>query len=115
MVIEIGRKIRVPEDEETGVETYSSLWGIKRAVIAWLSALFLTAICAVFAAALINFVIPVMVILVLLLVPAVVIALNFSRLPCKGRSGFFEPYSALWTLLIYISLGVAPLGLRHFL
>lgn len=27
MVIEIGRKIRAPNDEEFGVETYSSLWG----------------------------------------------------------------------------------------
>jgi 4-hydroxybenzoate polyprenyltransferase len=26
-VLEIGRKIRAPQDEEAGVETYSFLWG----------------------------------------------------------------------------------------
>lgn len=34
LVIEIGRKIRAPEDEESGVDTYSALWGHKTACIA---------------------------------------------------------------------------------
>ena len=32
IVIEIGRKTRVPEDEEPGVDTYSALWGSRGAV-----------------------------------------------------------------------------------
>ena len=35
-IIEIGRKIRVPEDEEPGVETYSALWGRFRAAAVWI-------------------------------------------------------------------------------
>src|SRR5262249_27120361 len=31
MVIEIGRKIRGPQDEEVGVNTYSALWGMRTA------------------------------------------------------------------------------------
>ena len=41
-VIEIGRKIRSPEDEEHGVETYSALWGPRRAATIWLAVLAVT-------------------------------------------------------------------------
>ncbi|MEM6328466.1 MAG: UbiA family prenyltransferase, partial [Bacteroidota bacterium] len=34
-VIEIGRKVRAPEDEREGVETYSAAWGPRRAGVAW--------------------------------------------------------------------------------
>ena len=50
VVIELGRKIRAPQDEEEGVETYSVLWGPRRAALAWLGALLLTALCALLAA-----------------------------------------------------------------
>ena len=36
IVIELGRKIRSPGEEEAGVETYSVLWGPRIAVLAWL-------------------------------------------------------------------------------
>jgi 4-hydroxybenzoate polyprenyltransferase len=38
-VIEVGRKIRAPADEEPGVDTYSSVWGCSKAVLIWLSAM----------------------------------------------------------------------------
>ncbi len=47
---EIGRKIRAPSDEEKGVETYSSLWGIPVAVVLWLAAIAATAYAAGMAA-----------------------------------------------------------------
>ena len=43
MVVEIGRKIRSPQDEESGVETYSFLWGRLNAILAWLGMLACTA------------------------------------------------------------------------
>ena len=39
MVIEIGRKIRPADEEETGVTTYSALWGARRATWLWLALL----------------------------------------------------------------------------
>lgn len=39
LVLEIGRKIRVPASERPGVDTYTSAWGIPRATAAWLAAL----------------------------------------------------------------------------
>ena len=54
-VIEIGRKIRVPEDEEEGVETYSALWGRFRAASVWLAVLTLTLSLALWCAGLQGF------------------------------------------------------------
>jgi len=39
-VMELGRKIRVPENEQEGVETYSKLWGPYRASLVWLAAVY---------------------------------------------------------------------------
>ncbi len=36
VVLEIGRKIRAPDDEREGVETWSGLWGAERAIRIWL-------------------------------------------------------------------------------
>ena len=43
LVLEIGRKIRAPADERPGVDTYTSAWGVRRAILAWLAALGLSA------------------------------------------------------------------------
>lgn len=34
-LMELGRKIRLPREEEAGVQTYSALWGWRRALAAW--------------------------------------------------------------------------------
>lgn len=35
IVLEVGRKIRAPADEQTGVDTYSGAWGVPAASIVW--------------------------------------------------------------------------------
>jgi 4-hydroxybenzoate polyprenyltransferase len=50
LVIELGRKIRLPAGEEPGVETYSARWGLAGAVRLWLGAVVLTATLALWAA-----------------------------------------------------------------
>ncbi len=42
LLLEVGRKIRLPEEEEEGVETYSALWQRQRAILVW-SGILLTA------------------------------------------------------------------------
>ena len=49
-VIEIGRKIRVPEAEREGVDTYTSAWGIRAAPAIWLMVLLAAAFTAWLAA-----------------------------------------------------------------
>src|SRR5262249_2400864 len=85
IVIEIGRKIRAPADEELGVNTYSAIWGPVTAVLAWLGAMLTTAICATLAAAVIDFVIPVASVLAALLLIAVLVAWRFLAAPTLQR------------------------------
>jgi hypothetical protein len=111
-VIEIGRKIRAPQDEETGVETYSFLWGRPKAVGAWLLALTLTGSAAVVAAWQIRFVVPVLVVMGLLLAAAIGLGLFFLRSSRNGKP--FETLSGVWTLGLYLMLGVVPMLGRIF-
>lgn len=112
IVIELGRKIRAPEDEENGVETYSALWGRRKAVLIWLAALGLTAASAWLAAREIGFAGPVGVLLSLLLVAALLVAVRFMRVPTPHRAKQIETMSGVWTLLMYLSVGTVPLIVR---
>lgn len=112
VVIETGRKIRAPEDEEEGVETYSKAWGRNKAVGAWLTALGLTAAFAMLAAHHINFFTPVVVLLGVLLSAAVIVASRFLRQPVTRNAKWLELLSGIWTLLMYLVVGAIPLLLR---
>jgi 4-hydroxybenzoate polyprenyltransferase len=111
-VLEIGRKIRAPRDEEPGVQTYSVLWGRPRAVVAWLGMLVVTAGCALLAAMQIHFGVPVAILLTVLLVVAAGLGLRFLRQPSAGRAKAIELTSGIWTLLMYLSLGILPLAVK---
>ncbi|MEX1119206.1 MAG: UbiA family prenyltransferase [Terrimicrobiaceae bacterium] len=109
-IIEIGRKIRGPEEEETGVETYSVLWGRSRAVKYWLLAMGLTAAATMVAAQHIQFFLPVAMVLGALLVVSVGVGARFLADPRSGKA--FEVISGVWTLVLYLMLGIIPLGWR---
>jgi 4-hydroxybenzoate polyprenyltransferase len=109
VTLELGRKIRAPGDEEPGVRTYSHLWGRQTAAIAWLAALLITAACAFAASVRIGFVRPVISTLALLFVVALVLAGQFLAKPVTSRAKLLEHFSGLWTLVLYLSLGLIPL------
>jgi 4-hydroxybenzoate polyprenyltransferase len=113
MAIEIGRKIRAPKDEERGVETYTALWGRQKAVMVWLSALWLMTLSAMLAAMHIQFTVPVILIVLLLLTASVLVAWRFVMRPITAWAKRIELLSGIWTLLLYFSLGLLPLILRH--
>ena len=56
-----------------------------------------------------GFVLPTLALVVTLLAGAALAAARFLGNPVAARAAFFEPISGLWTLLIYLSLGVVPL------
>ncbi len=114
VVLETGRKIRAPQDEETGVETYTALWGRRRAVAAWMCAITLTALAAIMAAKEVDFILPVSMILALLFIAAVIVSLRFLCKPLSSRARMFESFSGAWTLVMYLSLGAAPLILKSY-
>ena len=108
VVVEIGRKIRAPGDEEPGVETYSALWGRQTAVTAWLSAAVVTALLAWQTASHVGIPVQVALMLAILLAGCGVIAHQFMRRPVAGAGKRIEVASGVWTLLMYLSLGAAP-------
>ncbi len=110
MVIEIGRKIRSPQDEETGVETYSFLWGPGRAVIIWLTMMTAAAVLACVAARVIGFELPLLTILPVIIAVSGVLAFRFLRSQSNGEGKRLETMSGVWSLLLYLSLGVMPIA-----
>jgi len=112
VALEIGRKIRAPEGEEPGVRTYSVLWGRVRATRVWIIALALTAGCAVLASRKIDFFSPISMSLGALLTMAVALAWRFLARPTTPRARHIEHFSAIWTICLYLMLGVIPLALR---
>ena len=114
MVVEIGRKIRSPQDEEEGVETYSFLWGRRNAVIAWLALMACTAGCAYISALQIEFARPVLVLLVILYCAAVGAGFYFLRGAVPKRGKLIETMAGVWSLLMYLSLGFVPIIVRQW-
>ena len=107
IVIEVGRKLRQPADEEEGVETYSRLWGKSGGAAVWMLALLATFGTAAMAATAIHFAIPVIVALGVVLALAGVQAARFRSGGLPG--GKIESLAALWTLTLYLMLGLVPL------
>jgi 4-hydroxybenzoate polyprenyltransferase len=113
IVFEVGRKIRAPQDEEPGVETYSALWGRPSAVAAWFFAVLLSSFCAWWAAAPVVNHLWLAAFLLLLAVGALAPSVRFLQAPTSARAKVMAMYSTLVTLLIFLALGVASLGLVH--
>ena len=113
MVIEIGRKIRSPHDEEEGVANYSVVWGRPRAVAAWWLVMGLAFACAFLAARRIGFMLPLGIALGATLLAAVLIGVLFLRRQTPGAGMWIENWSGVWTLVLYLSLGPVPLLWRE--
>ena len=107
IVIEIGRKLRQPPAEEEGVETYSRLWGKSGGAAVWLVAMAATLATAGLAGAAIGFAVPVVIALGIVLVAAVALAVGYLRGGLSGKK--LETLSAVWTMTLYLMLGLVPL------
>ena len=108
-VIEVGRKIRSPADEEQGVETYTVLWGVRGAVTAWLVFMATSGSLAMLAAARLDTFLPMAIVTSLVLMLAVVTSTSFLRHPRPTGGGRFNTLSGLWTLGLFLGLGVSAL------
>jgi 4-hydroxybenzoate polyprenyltransferase len=114
IVLEFGRKIRAPEDEEVGVDTYTALWGRRKAVAGWLTAQLCGSYCALKAASIIHFSFVVALVLTIMLTLSIVAVTRFLKTPVTKNAGKIELLSGIWTLSMYLSLGIAP-ALAHLI
>lgn len=106
-VVEIGRKIRSDEDEETGVQTYSVLWGRRRAVVAWLFAVLASGVTAASAAATIGFGRVVTSVAAVMFITLVVIGVRFLSRPQPGAGRRIDTASGIWTIAIHGALAAS--------
>jgi 4-hydroxybenzoate polyprenyltransferase len=113
MVVEIGRKIRVPTDEEHGVDTYSSMWGRGRALIAWMVVMLASLVCAGFAARVVGAERWVAAILAMLWSIALSAGIRVNRSSESGAGRRVEVLAGVWTLAVYLTLGLSPWLVRH--
>jgi 4-hydroxybenzoate polyprenyltransferase len=113
LAIELGRKIRSPADEETGVATYSHLWGRPIAVISWWSVMAAALAFALAVAWRLKVVAPIGLVLAAALVATVVAGIGFLIQPRPGRGKRIEQLSGVWTLALYLSLGLLPHFFGH--
>jgi 4-hydroxybenzoate polyprenyltransferase len=111
-VIEVGRKIRAPEGEEVGVETYSVIFGSRRATYLWLLLITLAFGCAWGAVLLSGAGRIAGPLLVLLLLTAIQPAWAFLHRVSQRQAGRIENAAGFWVLGMYLTLGVAPFILR---
>lgn len=110
VVIEIGRKTWAPTQERPGVESYSSAWGIRRAIIVWLGAAAAAFGSALVVAAAIDFFWPVFGVLTVSLAGLSWLGWRFVRQPTAGGAAALETYSGLWVAGLYLILGIVPMG-----
>lgn len=112
IVIEVGRKIRSREAEEEGVDTYSALYGARRAAIGWIAILVLTYISALCAAWYAGFgtwgFIALTAILLLCVAPAIAFAWRQEARYAK----LIETAAGVWTIAMYLTLGGLPMVIR---
>ena len=112
IVVEIGRKLRAPADEEPGVETYSAVWGRPKALASMAVALTLAAACATLAGRAVGVQWQVAALGAMALAALALLAPGFVSNPAPGSGKRFELLSGVWTLAMYLSVGVLPLALR---
>jgi 4-hydroxybenzoate polyprenyltransferase len=112
LVVEVGRKIRAPEMEEAGVETYSILWGRGRAVVVWLAVMAVALASAVLAAREVGSSGAVGIALGTIWLGATVAGSAFVARPIPRRAKWIEPLAGVWTLAMYVSVGIVPVLLR---
>ena len=112
LMVEVGRKLRAPRDEEHGVETYTALWGVRRASAVWCVAFAATAILASFAAAQIGVARIDAPLFVAAFTVAAAFAAWFVRRPATWIASRIETISGAWTVAMYGALGLFPFALR---
>lgn len=108
LVLELGRKIKVPASERTGVETYSGLWGSKMAVILWTASVAASVFAYTNAASYISRSTLILSLGATVLVLGLFTAVLFpgkGPQPFRGAEKLIEPSSGLVALLLYLGLG----------
>jgi 4-hydroxybenzoate polyprenyltransferase len=112
IVFEVGRKVRAPADEETGVETYSALWGAARAAWVWCLAVVVAGSAGILAGWTLQVNGRVVIAIALVMLTGGLVsawgAWRMARTPTTSHSQWIERIAALWVLVFYLAMGLIP-------
>lgn len=107
-ILEIARKLWAPENERPGVESYSALYGVRRAAAAWMA-------CVVLALGLLAGVgiatgAPLPTFALGLLAAAFALRTGFAyrRTPTPAKQRAIDAAAGLWVFACYVAAGFAP-------
>ncbi len=109
IVLEIGRKIRVPEKEAVGVLTYTTMLGANKAITLWIAVLFGTFCLSIAASYYAGYGTIAFSILGVVFVLCSIPALLFLKQKTERLSKSIELTSAIWTIAMYLTLGGIPM------
>lgn len=112
LVVEFGRKLKAPADEEIGVVSYTGLWGTKNAILVWMICIVTTLILATIAATYAHYGLPVLSVLLALAILTVLPGFGFMRSPSKKMAKRVEIMSGIWTIGMYLTLGAVPMFMQ---
>jgi 4-hydroxybenzoate polyprenyltransferase len=106
-VFELGRKVCAPAEERPGVETYSALWGPRRAAWAWVGALWAAGATGLAAAVRVDATWLYGLTASILAIAATAGALHFVSSLERATGKTIKAISGLWLLGGHISLGAS--------
>ncbi len=109
LVLEFGRKIRRPENEEEGVISYTSLYGPKGGVYRWIGLMFCTMLLAMGASYYAEFKPFAYFIFAGFFLLCALPGVLFTLPKFNIKEKTIEYASALWTALMYLALGAIPM------
>lgn len=105
LILEVGRKIRVMDNEEEGVLTYSKLWGYKRAIIYWLILVIICFVLSIYAIMIARHDALEQYLLFIVFLVCIILSANLYRNPSEFLTKKLEILSGIWTLIMYLSIG----------
>ncbi len=108
-VLEIGRKVWAPENEREGVESYSGLWGVRRAVAVWMAVTGLSFVLLLGVGLSTGHVLATGIPGLVMLVYAWWTATAMRRVPDDRGQARLDTASGLWVFVCYTAAGFAPL------
>lgn len=111
VVLEIGRKLWAPENERIGVESYSKLWGPRRAARIWSVSIAAALILLIVTGYALGHVVPFAIVGCIAAAAAQVTAMRYARSPTTKTQKSLDTVAGVWVLVCYGTAGFLPLVL----
>lgn len=113
-VLEVGRKLRAPENEREGVETYSQLLGVANSTYLWIGLILLSFVLLLGVGFALDSAFAIGVIGAIGAALCLGIAMEFGRAPTGVAERRLDAAAGLWVTLCYLSAGYLPLLARNW-